>query len=179
MLKIILISIAAIIVIFLIVVAMRPAEFTVKRSVKISAPPSGIFDHVNDLHQFQEWSPWAKMDPDAKTSFEGPPAGVGAAFSWEGKTTGAGKMTGIESIPGEVVRYQLDFKKPFVATNIGSFTLKPEGGQTEVTWAMSGKKNFVFKAFGMFVDCDKMIGKDFEKGLADLKTLVESQPKQP
>jgi Polyketide cyclase / dehydrase and lipid transport len=171
----ILIALAVVILIFVIVVASRPADFSYQRSITIAAAPSAVFPHVNDLHKWQVWSPWAKKDPAAKNVFEGPPAGTGAAMSWAGNNdVGEGKMTVVESKPDELVQFRLDFKKPFEGTNIAEFTFKPQGNQTLVTWSMSGKNTFVFKAVSLFIDCDKMIGGDFEKGLADLKGVVES-----
>lgn len=170
----ILIGFAVVILIFVIVVASRPAEFSYQRSTTISAPPSAIFPHLNDLHKWQAWSPWAKKDPNAKETFDGPPTGLGSSMSWAGNNdVGEGKMTIVDSKPDESVQYRLDFIKPFAGTNLAEFTFKPEGGNTLVTWTMTGKNTFFFKAFSLFVDCDKMIGSDFEKGLADLKTLVE------
>lgn len=174
MFKIILISIAVIIVIFLVVVATRPAEFTVRRSAKISAPPAVLFDYANDVRKWQEWSPWAKMDPNGVITYEGPQAGVGASFSWKGEKTGEGRMTNIGSLEAESVRYRLDFKKPFEATNFATFTFKPEGDATLIEWTMAGRNNFIMRAFGLFMNCDKMIGGEFEKGLATLKSLAES-----
>jgi len=171
-----LIGLAIIILIFIIVVASRPAEFSYSRSATIAAPPSAVFPHVNDLHKWQAWSPWAKKDPAAKNTFEGPPAGEGASMSWAGNNdVGEGTMSIIESKPDESLGFKLEFRKPFAATNFADFTFKPEGGQTLVTWTMTGKNTFFFKAFSLFVDCDKMIGGDFEKGLADLKKIVETQ----
>lgn len=170
----ILIVLAIVILVFVIVVASRPAEFSYQRSATVAAPPSAVFPHVNDLHKWQVWSPWAKKDPNAKTTFEGPAAGVGSSMSWAGNNdVGEGKMTIVESKPDERVQFQLDFIKPFAGTNLAEFSFKPEGGNTLVTWTMTGKNTFFFKAFSLFVDCDKMIGSDFEKGLADLKALVE------
>lgn len=171
----IILAIAFIAIIFIIVVAGRPDEFCVSRSAKMSAPPEKIFPHVNDLHKWEAWSPWARLDPNAKKSFEGAAAGVGAAMSWDGnKKVGAGKMTITETRPGDLIRIKLEFLKPFKATNTAEFTFKPEGGQTAVTWSMSGQNNFFFKAFGLFMDCDNMVGKDFEKGLAAMKSVAES-----
>ena len=176
MFKIILIGLAAIIVIFLIVVAMQPAEFTVKRGAKIAAPASVLFDHTNDLQKWNEWSPWAKMDPETKVTYEGPPSGPGSSFSWVSKKTGEGTMTNIDTVPGQSLRFRLDFRKPFAATNTAVFTFTPEGDETNVEWSMSGRNNFFFKAFSLFMDCDKMIGGDFEKGLASLKAIAEAKP---
>lgn len=175
MLKLILLGLAAIIVIFLIVAAMQPADFRITRSATIAAPPSAVFEQINDFHKWNDWSPWARLDPNAKNSFEGPPAGVGAGFSWAGNNkVGEGRMTITESKPGELVRMRLAFLKPFAATNVAEFTLKPEGNQTAVTWSMSGTNGFVGKCVGLIMNCDKMVGGQFEKGFANLKAIVEA-----
>ena len=176
MLKKILIALVVIVVVFVIVVALQPADFRVTRSATIAAPPAAVFAQVNDLHNWEAWSPWAKLDPNSKIAYEGPPAGVGAAFAWSGNyEVGEGRMTITESRPNEFVQFKLDFVKPFKGTNTAEFTFKPEGNQTAVTWSMSGRKNFVFKAFGLFMNMDKMIGGDFEKGLAQMKAVVEAK----
>lgn len=165
---------AVLVVILVVVVATRPADFRYERSITVAAPPSAVFPHLNDLRKWQEWSPFAKKDPDAKVVFEGPAEGKGAAMSWAGdQNVGEGKMTITETKPNEMVQYRLDFIKPFTGTNVAEFTFTPEGNGTKVVWSMTGKNNFVSKAFCLFVDCEKMIGDDFEKGLADLKGLVE------
>ncbi len=179
MLKIVFISLAIIVVVFVVVVALQPSAFRVARGTTIAAPPAIIFGHVNDLHKFQVWSPWAKIDPNSKIVYEGPQEGTGAKFSWTGnKEVGEGAMTVTDSRPPEQVQFRLDFKKPFEATNVAEFTFKPNGDGTVVTWAMSGKNNFMFKAVGLFMNCDKMIGGQFEKGLADLKSLAEAEAKK-
>jgi hypothetical protein len=171
----ILLAIAFIAIIFFVVIAGRPDEFIVTRSTQVSAPPEKAFPHVNDFHKWEAWSPWAKMDPACKYSYSGAAAGVGAGFAWDGnKKVGAGGMTIIESAPNDLIRIKLEFLKPFKATNMAEFTFKFAGNQTAVTWSMSGKNNFFFKAFGVFMDCDKMIGKDFEKGLAAMKSVAEA-----
>lgn len=157
------------------VISTRPNDFKMSRSATMSASPEVVFAQVNDLHAWQAWSPWAKLDPTATNSFEGPAAGTGSAMSWAGNNqVGAGKMTIIESHPYDLIRFKLEFLKPFVATNTSEFTFKPEGNQTVVTWSMSGKNNFIAKAVGLFMNCDKMVGDQFEKGLADLKTISQS-----
>jgi hypothetical protein len=134
---------------------------------------------VNDLRNWDAWSPWAKLDPDAKFTYEGPAAGVGAAFSWSGnRKVGAGRMAITESRPNERIRFQLDFLKPMRASNTTEFNFRPDGGQTEVTWTMSGKNNFLGKAFSLFVNCDTMVGGDFEKGLAQLGSVVAAQTRK-
>jgi hypothetical protein len=133
---------------------------------------------VNDFHNWTAWSPWAKLDPAMKQTYEGAPAGTGAVSTWAGnKDVGEGRMTIIESRPSELIRIKLEFFKPFAATNTAEFTFKPAGDQTAVTWSMAGEKNFMAKAFGLFMNMDKMIGDDFEKGLANLKSVTETAPK--
>ena len=157
------------------VVAMQPAEYRVERSATIAAPPADVFTQVNDFHNWEAWSPWAKLDPAAKYTFEGPSAGTGAVFKWSGNSeVGEGTMTVTESRPNELIRIKLDFVRPFEDTGTAEFTFKPEGNQTVVTWSMSGKKNFIMKAIGLFVSCDKMMGGEFEKGLANLKSIAET-----
>jgi hypothetical protein len=173
------IAVAVVIFVFVVMVIIQPDDFKIVRSVSISAPPAVIFPYVNDLHKWQEFSSWAKIDPAAKGAYEGPPSGVGAIFRWDGnKKVGAGGMTIIESRPVELVRYQLDFLRPFKGTNIADFTFKPEGAQTTVEWTMTGKCHFVMKAMSLFIDCDKMIATQFDKGLADLKSLAEAAAKK-
>ncbi len=179
MLKKILIILAAVIVILCVVISMRPADFRVARSATIAAPAGAVFAQVNDLHKWQDWSPWAKRDPNAKNSYEGPASGVGAAFLWSGNSeVGEGKMTILESRPNEKVVFRLDFERPFKATSNAEFTFTEKDGQTEVTWVMTGKNNFIGKAISLFMDCDKMVGGDFEKGLAQLDAAVKATVKK-
>jgi len=174
----IILALAAIVAIFLVVVAMQPSEFRVVRSAGMAAPASDVFAQVNDFHNWQAWSPWAKLDPAMKQTYEGAPAGTGAIYSWVGnKQVGEGRMTLTESRPNERILIKLEFIKPFAATNSAEFTFKPDGNQTVVTWSMEGKKAFMLKAFGLFMNMDKMVGGDFEKGLAQMKSLVETKPK--
>ena len=171
----ILLALAFIVLLFIVVIAGQPKEFKVCRSTKISAPPETVFPHVNDFHQWEAWSPWAKLDPACKNTFEGAAAGTGAIFSWAGnKKVGEGRMTIMESRANDVIRINLEFFKPFKATNTAEFDFPPEGNQTVVTWSMFGKNNFMGKVFGLIVNCDKMVGRDFEKGLASSKALVET-----
>jgi uncharacterized protein YndB with AHSA1/START domain len=170
----ILLALAFIAIIFILLITGRPDAFTVTRATIISAPPEKIFPHVNDLHKWEAWSPWAKLDPHAQITFSGAAAGAGAAMAWIGnKKVGAGQMTITESQPSGSIRFRLDFQKPMQATNTADFTFRPEGGQTVVTWSMAGKSCFMSKVFGLFIDFDKMCGCQFEKGLASLKSLTE------
>jgi uncharacterized protein YndB with AHSA1/START domain len=177
MIKIILAVLAVLVVGFLVVVSLRPSEFRVSRSTTVAAPPEAVFAQVNDFHKWASWNPWGKIDPAMKQTYEGAAAGTGAAYTWIGNNqVGEGRMTIIESRPGELIRIRMDFLKPFKATNTAEFTFKPQGDQTFVTWSMYGKNNFIAKAIGLFMDCDKMIGDQFEKGLADMKAVAQAAP---
>lgn len=162
--------------IFVVVVALRPADFRVARSISVTGPPAVAFAQANDLHKWQEMSPYAKLDPAAKYTFEGPPAGAGASLSWVGnRQVGQGRMSIAESRANELVRMNLEFLKPFIANNTAEFTFQPDGDRTQVTWSMAGRNNFMCKAAGLFMNCDKMIGSQFEEGLANLKVIAEAQ----
>ena len=179
MIKKILIAIAVIVVVFLIVVALQPGDFRVARTATMSAPASAVFAQVNELRNWEAWSPWAKLDPAAKNAFEGPPAGTGAIFRWAGNNqVGEGSMTITESRPSELVRFKLEFLKPMAGTSTTEFTFKPGGHQTTVTWSMSGENNFIAKAMCLFMSIDKMVGGQFEQGLAAMKSIVEAAPKK-
>lgn len=170
---------AAVIVVFLIVVAVQPSDYRIERSTTVSAPPEIVFEQVNDFHNWNDWSPWAKLDPEAKNSFEGLESGKGAMFAWSGNDkVGEGRMTILDGRPGELVRIKLDFIKPFEDTATAEFTFRPEGEQTVVTWTMFGRKNFIGKAICMFMNMDKMLGGEFEKGLASLKAVAEEKQSQ-
>jgi uncharacterized protein YndB with AHSA1/START domain len=170
------IGVVAIIAVLLMAAAARPDDFKIERSATIEASPAVVFDQVNDLHKFQEWSPWAKMDPQALITYAGPASGTGASFAWAGNgKVGAGRMTCTESRSNELVRFRLDFEKPFKGTNMAQFTFQPKNGGTEASWSMTGKFNFVMKLVGIFMKCDDMIGKQFDQGLAGLKALAEGK----
>jgi uncharacterized protein YndB with AHSA1/START domain len=174
-----LIGIAAIVVVLVIVVALQPSEFRVVRSATISAPPAAVFAQVNDFHNWEAWSPWAKLDPACKYTFEGAPAGTGAVFVWSGNDqVGEGRMTLLDSCPHERIRIKLDFLRPFESTCTVEFHFKPEGDQTAVTWSMFGENNFLAKAFCLFMNMDKTVGGDFEKGLAQMKAVTEAAAKK-
>lgn len=161
-----------------VIVALQPSEFRIERSATIAAPPPAVFAQVNDFHNWEAWSPWAKLDPAAKNSFEGAPAGQGAVFAWAGNSkVGEGRMTITDSRPSELVRIKLEFLKPFAATNTAEFTFKPAGDRTTVTWSMFGHNNFVSRAVFLFVNMDKALGSEFEKGLASMKSAAEASAK--
>jgi hypothetical protein len=142
MLEIILGAISVVIIALIVIVSMQPAEFSVKRTGAIAAPASAVFPHVNELRNWEAWSPWARLDPHAKSTFEGPAAGTGASMAWAGnKNVGEGRMTIVESRPDELVRFKLEFFKPFKAVNL-------------------------------VINCDRMVGGQFEQGLANLRAVV-------
>ena len=182
MLKKILIAFTVLVVAFLVVVAMQLSGFRITRSATMSAPVTNVFSQVNNFHNWEAWSPWAKLDPAMKQTYEGPEAGAGAIYSWDGNSeVGAGRMTLLESRTNELIRIKLEFLRPFESVNSTDFSFQPQGqksDQTTVTWTMDGKNNFVSKAFCLFMDMDKMVGGDFEKGLAQMKALVEAAPKK-
>lgn len=169
MLKKVLVGVGAVIGIFLIVVALQPSDFHVKRSATLAASPAALFERVNNHHKFNEWNPFLKMDPNVKNTYAGPDTGVGAACSWDGnKDIGAGTATIVESKPNELVRMRMDWKRPMEGVATVDFTFKPDGEKTLVTWAMYGKNNFIGKLVSLFMDCDKMVGPQFEEGLTSL-----------
>ncbi len=178
MLKKILLAVVVLFGIFAAVVAMQPNDYKIQRSATMNAPVDKVFAQYNDFHNWNAWSPWAKKDPKAENAFEGEPAGKGAIFKWNGNSdVGQGMMTILESKPNELVKIKLDFQKPMESTCITDFTFKPEGEKTSVTWAMSGQSNFIGKAICLCMGgMDKMVGKDFETGLNNVKAVVEAKP---
>ncbi len=176
MLNFILLLILLAIVIVLMLAARQPDSFTYTRTGSIAAPASAIFPHVNNLHKWDAWSPWAKLDPNAKNSFEGPEEGVGAKMSWAGNNqVGVGSMTVMASRPNDFIQFKLEFQKPMQATNTSEFTFKPDGKNTVVTWSMNGTNNFMAKVMGLFMNFEKMCGGQFKQGLASLKKIVENK----
>lgn len=174
----ILIGVAAVIVLFVIVVATRPATFHVERSVTIAAPPEAAFAQVNDFHAWANWSPYEKLDPAMKRTFEGGSSGVGAVYAWSGnKEIGEGRMTIEKSESPSQIAIKLEFIKPFTATNTATFSFVPGPDGTKVTWAMDGKNSFLAKAMHLIMDMDKLVGTDFERGLSAMKTVAEEANK--
>ena len=177
----ILIGVAGVLVLFLVVVATRPSAYHVERRLEIAAPANLVFGVLNDLHQFAGvWvlfgSPWEKADPNMQKTFEGPAAGVGQSVAWSGNMqVGKGKMTIEESVPGQKVGMKLVFVKPMASTATCALTIASTPTGSFVTWAMDGNHNFIGKAFGLFMDMDKMLGTDIEKGLAQLKIVAEGK----
>ena len=174
----ILLALAFIAILVLIAITGQPDEFAVSRRIKIAAPADAVFPYVNELRNWEAWSPWAKLDPNCKMTYDGPPAGTGANYAWSGNNkVGVGRNTITQSVPNELVRFRLEFQKPMVATNDVEFTFDSDDGQTVVTWAMHGKNSLGGKIFGLFMNCEKMCAKQFDKGLAQLKSAVEKTGK--
>jgi uncharacterized protein YndB with AHSA1/START domain len=173
-----LIALAAVVVVFAAIVALQPSEFRVARQTTIAAPVQAVFAQVNDFHKWPAWSPYDKLDPAMKKTYDGPPAGAGASYSWVSNShAGEGRATITESRPNELVRIKLDFVKPFAGTAFATFTFKPDGDRTVVEWRLDGNNNFVAKAVHLFMNMDKMVGGQFEEGLTELKTVAETAPK--
>ena len=158
----------------LIYAATRPDSFRVERTATIKAPPDKIYAEIANLHGWSAWSPYEQKDPDMKRVFSGAESGRGAIYAWHGnKDVGQGRMEIVEATPPSKIAIKLDFIKPFEGHNMAEFTLAPAGDSTTVTWAMYGPSPYVAKVMGTFFDLDKMIGDDFEAGLAALKTVAE------
>jgi len=154
--------------------ATKPDTFRVERAVSINAPPERIFPLVNDFHSWGSWSPYEHRDPAMKRTYSGAPSGKGAVYEWDGDSNvGQGRMEITETSPPAAVTIKLDFLEPFEGHNTAAFTLQPRGDSTYVTWAMYGPNTYTGKVISVFLDVDNMVGKDFETGLANLKTAAE------
>jgi uncharacterized protein YndB with AHSA1/START domain len=174
MLRTILVAVVVIIAAVLLYATSRPSSFGVERTVSINAPPEKIFPLINDLRSWKSWSPYEKKDPSMKMTYSGPAEGKGATFEWQGnREVGSGQVQITESDPPSKILLRLDRSKPFEGHELVDFTLKPEGEATQVTWALHGHNPYVAKVMGIFFNMDKMIGKDFESGLAQLKVVAE------
>ena len=171
----IVVGLLAIVIAVVVILALtKPATFRVERTTSIKASPEKIFPLINDFQSWSAWSPYEKKDPAMKRNFSGPPSGKGAIYEWDGdKNVGQGRMEITGSTPPSNVTLALDFVKPFEAHNTVTFTLTPQGDSTTVTWAMQGPSHFISKVMQVFINMDKMVGTDFEAGLANLKALAE------
>jgi hypothetical protein len=175
-LKRLLVGLVLLVAALAVVVWIQPDDYRLTRQTVIAAPAAAVFAKVNDLRRWDEWSPWAKLDPDAKITFEGPQAGIGAAFKWDGNSKiGAGTMTITESKPNERIATRTDFTRPFAGTSNADFIFSENGGQTNVIWTMTGKQNFIGKAICLVMNMEKTVGPDFERGLAQLKQVSEGK----
>lgn len=176
----ILLALVAVVGVLAAVVALQPDEFRIERSTTIAAPVGVVFAQVNDFHNWQAWSPWAKLDPAAKNSFEGPESGTGSVFRWAGNNeVGEGSMTILDSHPDELVRIELAFIKPFEGKSTAEFAFQPSGDETKVTWSMYGRHGFMEKAICLMMNMDKVVGGKFDEGLASLKQVAEAKKSEP
>jgi polyketide cyclase/dehydrase/lipid transport protein len=165
---------AAIVAGLVVVVAIQPSSFVVERSTAIRAPADIVYNHIDNPRTMDAWSPWSKMDPQMKITYEGPEAGVGASSSWDGPKVGRGRMTITAAKADQEVDIRLEFLAPMRATNRAVFALTPADTSTRVTWRMEGTNGLLGKAFALFMNMDKTVGGDFETGLAALKLLAEA-----
>lgn len=177
MVRKILIGSSAVVAGLLLVVAAQPATFHIERSISVAAPAEKAFALVNDFRSWTSWSPYEKIDPEMQRTYEGAPAGSGAIYSWAGKEAGKGRMTLRKSEPPSKISIELAFIEPLEATNTATFTFVPDPNGTKVTWAMDGRYDFLGKAASLVMDMDELVGADFERGLADLKSAAESASK--
>lgn len=179
MIKKILIGLAVAVIALVGIISIQPDTLVVQRSATIQAPADIVFAKVNDFHQWGTWSPWEKLDPNMKRTFTGANAGLDAMYEWVGNDqVGKGRMTIQESKPNELVRIRLEFLEPWPQTSTTLFTFAPAGEGITATWKMEGKHNFISKAMCLVMDMDKMIGKDFEEGLANMKKGAEAEAKK-
>jgi len=168
------IVLAVAVVAVLIIAATKPDKFSVQRAATINAQAEQVFPLIADFHEWRKWSPWEDRDPDPKRTYSGAERGKGAIYAWEGnKNVGSGRMEVLEANSPSLVKIQLDFLKPFEAHNIAEFTMLPQGNATHLTWVMHGPAPFMSKVMQVFMNMDRMIGKDFEAGLARIKSVSE------
>ena len=171
----ILIILAVLIAGVLIFAATKPNTMRVERSQRIQARPEAIYPLIADFHRWESWSPYEKLDPDMTKSFSGAPHGEGAVYEWAGKKAGVGRMEITETTPPSQIVIDLRFEKPFKAHNSTVFAIEPDSGGSRVSWIMQGPRPYVSKLMCVFIDLDKMIGKDFESGLVAMKSVAERQ----
>jgi carbon monoxide dehydrogenase subunit G len=178
MLKNIALALAVVLGALGVLIALQPGAYKVTRSTQIAAPPAAAFALINDFHNWDAWSPWAKLDPNMKTTYSGPASGTGASYHWSSPmdNVGEGRMTITNSVPAERVEIKLEFIKPFASVARTEFTIQPSASGSSVEWTMNGESDFMAKAFGLFMGgMDKMIGPDFEKGLTQMKSAAEKK----
>jgi len=172
-------ALLALILLVLLTAATRPNHFRVERSLDINAPAERVHACIHDFHRWTAWSPWEKIDPSMQRSYSGEPAGKGAVYAWNGNgKAGAGRMEITDSSP-ERIAIRIEFFKPFAACNTVEFALVPQESGTRVSWAMFGPSPFISRLMGLVFNLDKMIGRDFEAGLANLRGTVTQGPATP
>ncbi|UUO08880.1 SRPBCC family protein [Blastopirellula sp. J2-11] len=172
------VALVILVVIVVIAAMMQPNEFTVQRSLPISAPPEIVFSHINDLKKWEAWSPWEKLDPDMRKTYTDNVVGEGASYSWDGDSNiGEGSLTIVKSTPDQQIDMDLKFIRPFACENDVVFTFVPNAGQTTITWKMDGKNTFFSKVMCLFMSMDNMVGSQFAEGLENLKKIAEEEAK--
>lgn len=170
------IGVLVLVLALVVLISTRPATVRIERSAEVAAPAAVVFALLDDFHEWGKWSPWEKLDPNMKKTFSGPTTGVGASYAWLGNSkAGQGSMTVLDSKQNELLSIKIQFLKPFAATNQTTFKLSPAANGTQVSWLMQGNNGFAAKAFSLFVDMDKLVGKDFEQGLANLNTAAQNR----
>ena len=174
MINLIMIAVVVLIAALLVYASTRPDTFRVQRTASIKTAPELIFPFINDFHKWGSWSPYEKKDLAMKKNYSGAATGKGSAYEWEGNNeVGKGRIEIMETSPPSMILLKLDMIKPMAGHNIVEFSLEPNGDFTDVTWGMRGSSPFLSKVMGLFINMDHMIGKDFEAGLANLKTVAE------
>ena len=179
MLTSILLGLAGLVALIVVVIALRPSHYRIVRSTTVAAPPGAVMDLIDDFHQWNRWSPWDKLDPTQKVTIGGAPRGVGATYHWVGTKNGEGRMEIVEHHPNALVGIQLEFVKPFASRSRCDFNVRPTDAGCSVEWSIIGTNDFTAKAFGLFVNMDRMLGRDFERGLANLKAAAEGSAGAP
>jgi len=176
MLKKVLITLVALVAILIVVIAIQPAEYEVKRSATVEASPDVVYALVSDFRRWRDWSPWDEYDPDMKRTYSGAESGKGAIYEWQGNDeVGKGRMSITAATPGKHVATDLHFIEPFDSRSTGAFDLAADGSGTKVTWSMKGNNNFMGKAFSLLVNMDEMVGKDFERGLVKMGKAAKAE----
>lgn len=176
MFKKILLGIALVIAGILMYASTLPSEFKVTREIVVSVSAEKVFPYINNSKMADDWMPWKDSDPGVVMTYSGPEEGVGSKSNWDSKgDMGTGEALVVESIPNQTVKTQLTYTKPFQMSQLAEISLSPAAEGTKISWSVSGHSNFFFKLMGVFISCDKMIGGEFEKGLARLKTKVEAK----
>ncbi|ANV99462.1 SRPBCC family protein [Bradyrhizobium icense] len=171
---IIAVILAIAIAVVLILAATKPNTLRMQRTISIRAPAERIFPLISDFQQWRSWSPYEEKDPAMKRTYGGAERGTGAVYAWDGdKNVGFGRMEILEAATPRKIVVKLDFFKPFEGHNTAEFTMLPQGDGTHFTWLMHGPANFMSRLIQVFMNLDRMIGRDFEVGLANLKTLTE------
>lgn len=176
MLKKVVLGLAALVLVLVVVVAMQPAEYRVERSRVVPASPEVTYAVLADFDRFEEWSPWAELDPNMKKTVEGTPGTAGYRYAWTGnQDVGKGSMVVKQAKAPERIDIELEFVEPFASVAQTSYILEPVEGGTKVTWTMAGDNDFMGKAMGLMMDMDAMIGADYDKGLAKLEPIVKAE----